>query len=53
MKAWLLVKKCLLLMVIGLFLYPSFSSAETNLEVKVEFGVDNKSSNGQRSSDQD
>ncbi|WP_226681663.1 hypothetical protein [Sutcliffiella horikoshii] len=42
MKAWLLVKKCLLLMVIGLFVYPSLSSAETNLEVKVEFGVDNK-----------
>lgn len=29
-------------MVIGLFLYPSYSNAETNLEVKVEFGVDNK-----------
>lgn len=29
-------------MVIGLFMYPSFSNAETNLEVKVEFGVDNK-----------
>ncbi|TYS63573.1 hypothetical protein FZC76_18965 [Sutcliffiella horikoshii] len=42
MKAWLLIKKCLLLMVIGLFIYPSFSNAETNLEVKVEFGVDNK-----------
>ncbi|NLP52684.1 hypothetical protein [Bacillus sp. RO1] len=42
MKAWLLIKKCLLLMVIGLFMYPSFSNAETNLEVKVEFGVDNK-----------
>ncbi|MEA3319153.1 MAG: hypothetical protein U9Q88_03920 [Bacillota bacterium] len=42
MKAWLLIRKCLILMVIGLFLYPSYSNAETNLEVKVEFGVDNK-----------
>jgi hypothetical protein len=41
-KAWLLIRKCLILMVIGLFLYPSYSNAETNLEVKVEFGVDNK-----------
>ncbi|WP_404442208.1 hypothetical protein LG307_12165 [Sutcliffiella horikoshii] len=42
MKVWLFVKKCLLLMVIGLFFYPSLTSAEANLEVKVEFGVDNK-----------
>ncbi|NMH72986.1 hypothetical protein HF078_07880 [Bacillus sp. RO2] len=42
MKAWFLIRKCLILMVIGLFLYPSYSNAETNLEVKVEFGVDNK-----------
>ncbi|KMJ59658.1 hypothetical protein AB685_01945 [Bacillus sp. LL01] len=36
------LKHCLLLIIISLFLFPTFTGAEAKLEVKVEYGVDNK-----------
>lgn len=42
MKSLAILKHCLLLIIISLFMFPTFTEAAANLEVKVEYGVDNK-----------
>ncbi len=42
MKTLAILKHCVLLVIISMFMFPTFTEAAANLEVKVEYGVDNK-----------